>query len=178
MNTVLKALLAGIVAVLVLPVSGSAQKVETDHDHSANFTQYHTYRWGHVGSSDPLFESRIRDAVDHALQAKGWRPVPEGADADVTVTAVTMEKDKKEYTTFYDGLGPGWRWHGWGMGMATISVEDVPVGTLVVDLYDTSSKGLVWRGEARDTLFDKPEKNTEKLEKAVDKMFAKFPPRS
>jgi hypothetical protein len=47
-----------------------------------------------------------------------------------------------------------------------------------VDLYDTSSKGLVWRGEARDTLSDKPEKNTEKLEKAVDKMFAKFPPRS
>jgi hypothetical protein len=178
MNTVLKALLAGIVAVLVLPVSGSAQKVETDHDHSANFTQYHTYRWGHVGSSVPLFESRIRDAVDHALQAKGWRPVPEGADADVTVTAVAMEKDKKEYTTFYDGLGPGWRWHGWGMGMATMSVEDVAVGTLVVDLYDTSSKGLVWRGEARDTLFDKPEKNTEKLEKAVDKMFAKFPPRS
>jgi hypothetical protein len=30
---------------------------------------------------------------------------------------------------------------------------------------------------ARDTLSDKPEKNTEKLQKAVDKMFAKFPPR-
>jgi hypothetical protein len=178
MNSVMNALLTGIVAVLLLPVSGSAQKVETDYDHSANLTQYHTYTWGHVASSDPLFESRIRDAVDHALQAKGWRPAPEGADADVTVTAVAMEKNKKEYTTFYDGLGPGWRWHGWGTEMATTSVEDVPVGTLIVDLYDTSSKGLVWRGVARDTLSDKPEKNTEKLQKAVDKMFAKFPPRS
>jgi hypothetical protein len=178
MNTVQKTLLAGVVAVLLLPVSGSAQKVETDYDHSANFTQYHTYTWGHVASSDPLFESRIRDAVDHALEAKGWRLAPEGADADVTVTAVAMEKNKKEYTTFYDGLGPGWRWHGWGMGMATTSVKDVPVGTLIVDLYNTSSKGLVWRGVARDTLSDKPEKNSEKLEKAVDKMFAKFPPRS
>jgi hypothetical protein len=128
MNTVQKTLLAGVVAVLLLPVSGSAQKVETDYDHSANFTQYHTYTWGHVASSDPLFESRIRDAVDHALEAKGWRLAPEGADADVTVAAVAMEKNKKEYTTFYDGLGPGWRWHGWGMGMATTSVEDVPVG--------------------------------------------------
>ncbi|HEY2471118.1 MAG TPA: DUF4136 domain-containing protein [Terracidiphilus sp.] len=178
MNTVSKALLAGIAAVLLLSVSGSAQKVETDYDHSANFAQYHTYTWGHVASSDPLFESRIRDAIDHELQEKGWRLAPEGADADVTVTAVAMEKNKREYTTFYDGLGPRWRWHGWGTGMATTSVEDVPVGTLIVDMYDSSSKGLVWRGVARDTLSDKPEKNSEKLEKAVDKMLAKFPPRS
>lgn len=178
MNTVLKTILAGVVAVGLLPAEGSAQKVETDYNHSANFAQYHTYTWGHVASSDPLFESRIRDAVDHALQAKGWRQVPEGASADVTVTAVAMHKNQKQYTTFYDDLGPGWRWRGWGTGMSTTSVEDVPVGTLIVDLYDTSSKGLVWRGVARDTLSDKPEKNTEKLQKAVDKMFDKFPPRS
>jgi hypothetical protein len=178
MNTVVRTLIALVAAVLLLPVSGSAQKVETDYDHSANFRQYHTYTWGRVASSDPLFESRIRDAVDHALQAKEWRLMPEGAGADVTVTAVAMEKNKKEYTTFYDDLGPGWRWHGWGTEMATTSVEDVPVGTLIVDLYDTSSKGLVWRGVARDTLSDKPEKNTEKLEKAVNKMFDKFPPQS
>jgi hypothetical protein len=178
MNKVVKTLLAGAVAVLLLPHSGLAQKVEADYNHSANFSQYHTYTWGHVASSDPLFESRIRDAVDHALQEKGWRLAPEGADADVTVTAVAKKRSQKEYTTFYDGLGPRWRWHGWGTGMATTSVEDVPVGTLIVDLYDTSSRDLVWRGVARDTLSDKPEKNTEKLEKAVDKMFDKFPPRS
>lgn len=178
MNTVFKAILAAAVTVVLLPLAGSAQKVETDYDHSARFTQYHTYTWGHVASSDPLFESRIRDAVDRALQAKGWRLVPEDTDADVTVTAVAMKKSQKEYTTFYDDLGPGWRWRGWGMGMATTSIQDVPVGTLIVDMYDTSSKGLVWRGVARDTLSDKPEKNTEKLQKAVDKMFDKFPPRS
>lgn len=178
MSTILKGLLAGLAAVLLLPMSGSAQKVETDYNHSAHFSKYHTYTWGHVASSDPLFESRIRDAVDHALQAKGWRAAPEGADADATVTAVGTKDNKQEYTTFYDDLGPGWRWRGWGTGMATTSVENVPVGTLIVDLYDTSSKDLVWRGVARDTLSDKPEKNTEKLQKAVDKMFEKFPPRS
>jgi Domain of unknown function (DUF4136) len=36
----------------------------------------------------------------------------------------------------------------------------------------------MWRGLAHDQLSDKPEKNTEKLQKAVDKMFDKFPPRS
>jgi hypothetical protein len=57
-------------------------------------------------------------------------------------------------------------------------VENIPVGTLVVDIYDTSSEHLVWRGLASDQLSDKPEKDTKKVEKAVDKMFAKFPPRA
>jgi len=62
--------------------------------------------------------------------------------------------------------------------MATTTVENIPVGTLVVDIYDSNSQHLLWRGLARDQLSDKPDKNTEKLQKAVDKMFEKFPPRS
>ena len=62
--------------------------------------------------------------------------------------------------------------------MATTTIDRVPVGTLIVDMYDTNSKQLIWRGEAQDQMSDKPEKDTKKLEKAVDKMFEKFPPRS
>jgi len=35
---------------------------------------------------------------------------------------------------------------------------------------------LVFRGTASDSLSNDPEKNERKLEKAVDKMFKKFPP--
>jgi len=62
--------------------------------------------------------------------------------------------------------------------MATTTVENVPVGTLVIDMYDTSNKQLIWRGLAHDQLSDKPDKDTKKLEKAVNKMFDNFPPRS
>jgi len=157
-------------------VPALAQKVETDYDHSANFSQYRTYSWRHVHATDPFFQGRIREAVDRELQAKGWQQVPSGGD--VTLTAVAIKRNRKECTTFYDGLGPGWRWHGWGTGMATTTVEDIPVGTLVVDIYDTGSQHLVWRGLAHDQLSKKPEKNTKKLQKAVDKLFDKFPPRS
>jgi Domain of unknown function (DUF4136) len=162
-------------AVVFFSIPALAQKVETDYDHSVNFTRYHTYSWGHIHATDPLFEQRMRDAVDQALQSKGWEQVPAGGDA--TITAVLVKKNKAEYTTFYNGLG-GWRWRGWGTGIATTTVENVPVGTLVVDIYDTNSQDLVWRGLAHDQLSDKPEKDTKKLEKAVDKMFEKFPPRS
>jgi hypothetical protein len=157
-------------------IPGLAQKLETDYDHSVNFNHYRTYSWGDVHSTDPFVEQRIRDAVDHDLQAKGWQLVP--AAGDVTLTAVAIKRNQAEYTTFYDGMGGGWRWHGWGGGMATTTVEKVPVGTLVVDIYDTSTKQLIWRGLAHDQLSDKPDKDTKKLEKAVDKLFDKFPPRS
>jgi hypothetical protein len=172
-----RALLATILGVAILSIPMLAQQVNTDYDHSANFSQYHTYSWGQVHASDPLFEPRIRNAVDHDLQSKGWQQVPSGGD--VTLTAVGAKTNKQEYNTFYDGLGPGWGWRGWGGGgISTTTVQNVPVGTLVVDIYDTSSKRLVWRGIANDTLSDKPDKNSQKLEKAVDKMFQKFPPKA
>jgi hypothetical protein len=176
MNLLRKLPVMAVLAAFFFSISASAQKVVTDYDHSVNFSQYHTYSWGHVHSSDPLFEQRVRDAVDHDLQAKGWHQVPEGGD--VTLTAVAIKRNQHEYTTFYDGLGGGWRWRGWGTGMATTTVDSIPVGTLVIDIYDSSSKQLIWRGEAHDQLSGKPEKDTKKLEKAVDKMFDKFPPRS
>jgi hypothetical protein len=89
--------------VIFFSVPALAQKVETDYDHSVNFNQYHTYSWGHVRSTDPFFEQRIRDAVDHDLQIMGWQLVPAGGD--VTLTAVAIKKNQAEYTTFYDGLG-------------------------------------------------------------------------
>jgi hypothetical protein len=166
-------LLAAAFAVVLFSFPSMAQKVETDYDHSVDFSRYHTYSWGHVYCPDPLFEQRVRNAVDQELQHKGWQQVPVGGD--VTVTAVAAKKHQPEYTTFYTGLGPHWRWRGWGTGMATTTVEEVPIGTLIIDIYDSSTEDLVWRGEARDQLSDKPEKDAKKLEKAVAKMFDKFP---
>jgi hypothetical protein len=176
MNILRRIFVTLALVVVLFSISALAQKVETDYDHSVTFSRYHTYSWGPVRSTDSFFEQRIRDAVDHELQAKGWQLVPAGGD--VTLTAVAIKKNQAEYTTFYDGLGGGWRWHGWGDGMATTTVENIPVGTLVVDIYDTSTKQLIWRGLAHDQLSDKPDKDTKKLEKAVSKMFDKFPPRS
>ena len=47
----------------------------------------------------------------------------------------------------------------------------------MVDLFDAKSKQAIFRGTATDTLSDKPQKNDEKLDKAVEKMFKEFPPK-
>ena len=172
MNVLKKLSFIAVMLAAFASLPAAAQKVETDYDHSVNFSQFHTYSWGHVHSSDPFAESRIHEDVDHILQARGWEKVPAGGD--LTLTAIAVKRNRAEYDTFYEGLGPGWRWHGWG-GIATTTIETVPVGTLVVDIYETGTHHLVWRGMAHDTMSDNPNTNAKKLEKAIDKMFRKFP---
>lgn len=164
--------LFAITAALVLTAFASAQDVKTDYDHHANFSQYHTYSWAKVKTSDPLWESRIQDAVDKDLQGKGWQKVDNGGD--VALTAVGSARNQKEYQTFYDGMG-AWRWG--GFGETTTQVENYPVGSLVLDMYDAHNKQLIWRGVASQSLSDKPEKNEQKLDKAVNKMLDHFPPK-
>jgi hypothetical protein len=152
-----------------------AQQVKTDFDHQANFAQYKTYSWEAVKSADPLWDARIKSAVDAQLQAKGWTRVDSGGD--VCIVAIKTTQTQRTLQTFYDGFGGGWRWRGFGgMGESTTTEQDYKEGTLVVDLYDAKTKQLIWRGSAEDALSNKAEKNEKNLDKGVAKMFKKFPP--
>jgi Domain of unknown function (DUF4136) len=151
-------------------------KTIVDYDHSRDFSQYRTYSWLEVKAGNSLWTDRIRSAVDSQLTAKGWNKVPLGGDAAVAAFGSTHSQPRIE--TFYDGFGGGWFWRGFGPGIATTTVENVPVGTLVVDIFDTPSKKLIWRAQATDVLSDKPEKNEKKLEKSVEEMFKHFPPKA
>lgn len=157
----------------VFTAASFGQQVKTDYDHSANFNQYKTYSWEKVQTKDPLLVERIKNAVNAALAAKGWTQVDAGGD--VSVVAMEIARNQQTLNTFYDGFGGGWRWGG-GFGDATTTTETYKVGTLVVDLFDTKTKNLIWRGSSSDTLSDNSDKNTKNLDKGVQKMFAHFPP--
>ena len=180
-RTVLCGLILGAAAVAAPCMH--AQQVSTDYDHHANFEQYHTFSFYRVHTANPLFEQRVKDAITRDLQGRGWQMVPSGGD--IAITAIGDVQDQQEYTTFYNGLGPGfgWRgWGGWGGGWggseATTTSQTVPNGTLMVDLYDTRTHNLVFRGRAMDQLHVKhTDKNIEIVNKSVDKMFEHFPPR-
>src|SRR5882757_4727033 len=159
----------------VLVALAFAIDVKTDYDHKADFSRYRTYSWLQAKASDSLWEDRITTAVDSQLAAKGWTKVASGGDA--TVAAIGTTKSEPTFTTFYDGM-PGWYWQGWGTTTATTTVDYNKIGTLVVDIFDSATKKLIWRAVASDTLSSKPEKNDRKLEEATEKMFDHFPPKS
>jgi hypothetical protein len=90
--------------------------------------------------------------------------VPSGGD--VSIVAVGTTRDKPTLETFYNGFD-GWGWGGFGDAVATTTVEHYKEGKLVLDMFDTNTKKLIWRGSATEILSDKPEKNIDKLQKAV-----------
>jgi hypothetical protein len=159
--------------VTLLGVGVAFAAVKTDYSHSTNFARYKTYSWSKIQASDSLWEDRIKRAVDQELSTKGWTMVPSGGDVSVAAFGSTQNQQRLE--TFYDGIGGGWFWRGMD-GMATTTVENVPVGTLMVDLFDSQSKKLIFRGTASDDLSDKADKNEKKMEKDVADMFKHFPP--
>jgi hypothetical protein len=147
--------------------------VKTDYDHQADFSRYKTYSWiGTAKASNDLWAERITQAVDAQLAAKGWTKAESGGEA--VVSAFGRTRNEQTLETFYNGFGGGWRWG--GFGDTTTTVENTPVGSLTVDVFDGQSKHLIWRGSATDTLSGNPEKNEKKLDKAVEDMFKHFPP--
>ncbi len=157
--------------------SAFAQKVQTDFDHQANFSQYKTYSWQEIKPANSLWDARIKNAVDAQLAAKGWTQVPSGGD--VAVVAIKTTQTQRTLQTFYNGFGGGWGWRrfgGGGFGDATTTEQDYKEGTLVIDLYDAKTKQLIWRGSAQDTLSDKAAQNEKNPDKRVAKMFKAFPP--
>jgi hypothetical protein len=155
----------------------NAQQIQIDFDKRADFGQYKTYSWQAVQVGNALWEPRIKDAVDMQLAAKGWKRVDDGGD--VALLAVGTTQVERTLDTFYNGVGGGWRWRGFGgFGSSTTTERDYKEGTLVVDMFDRQSKQLIWRGRAEDMLSNNPEKNEKKLNKAVAKMLKKFPPRA
>jgi hypothetical protein len=160
-----------LLAIATLTTVAFAAQVSTDYDHSANFSGYKTYSWTKVETANSIWDARVKEAVNRELAAKGWTQVPSGGD--VSVAAVATTRTEQQLNTYYNGFG-GRRFG--GFGNATTTVDRYKVGTLVVDMFDASSKNLIWRASASNTLSGNPEKNTKNLDKGVQKMFSHFPP--
>ena len=157
-------------ALVMSTAAAYAQKVNVDSDPAAPFASYKTYAWT-AGTPAPvaLSEQRLHAAVDAKLAAEGL--AMNTTAPDVIVSTHVSTKDKQELIANGFGYGP---W-GFGGGFGGATVETFVEGTLVVNLYDAKTKKMVWRGVATATASDKPTKNTEKMNKALDKMFEKYP---
>ena len=161
--------------VFVLTAASLAQQVKTDYDRDANFSKYKTFSFEKIQTEDPLWVDRIKSAVGASLTARGLSQVDSGGD--ISVVAVGMTKTQQRLDTFYNGFGGGWRWGG-RFGDATTTTETYQVGTLVVDMFDSTTKELLWRGSASGTVSSKSDKNIKNLDKGVQKMFKNYPPKA
>ena len=64
------------------------------------------------------------------------------------------------------------------MSSTHTSSETINMGTIVLDMYDTAAKKMVWTGRATKQLkpSNNPEKNIKNLKKAMAKLLKNYPP--
>ena len=163
-------------AALVVCNLALGQDVKTNYVPGTDFTKFHTYKWVTIsGGQHPnqIVDEEIKQAVDAQLAKKGFTKTT-GDTADFLVGYQVAVDQEKQWNAY--GTGGGW---GWGGGMATATSSTINVGTLVLDLYDPSTKKLVWTGRATKTIeaSKNPEKNVEHLDKAMEKLLKDYPPK-
>ena len=160
---------------IIMTAFAYSQDVHYNYDRGADFASYKTYQWVNLpeGVTDQLIDRDIKRAVDEQLAQKGLIKVEKNADLYVGYqAAVGLEKGLNLSNTGFAGSG------GWGDRTVQGQTSTIPMGLLLVDLYDPARKQLVWRGDATKTLDLKkdPDKNYKNLQKAMAKLFKNFPP--
>ena len=151
----------------------AAQTVYVDYNHNVDFTKFKTYAWGQGENpnaiNDSILKQNAQEAIDSHLASKGLQKVEESQHPDLIVVTGSGMKQETSYNAWGTG---GWRWGG---GTGSITPETTNVGTLVVDIYDANAKQMIWRGVSQGTLSNKGSKNEKELNKAIEKLFNKYP---
>jgi hypothetical protein len=165
-----KNIIIGALGISLASASVIAQQVSVNYNHNQSFAQYHTYAWGDVDKNrvaNSILAQEAQQDIDTALQSKGLMKVQENQNPDLIVTGGGGAKAVTSYEA--------WGTRGIGGGMGQITPEQNVEGTLIVNLYDTKTKSLVWRGIAEKTLEKSGEKNQKNVAKAIEKMFKQWP---
>ncbi len=169
------------VVVLCLMVSGCVSNVTTDYDPAYDFTSYSTYQWHHEDpqpgdalAANPLARRRVVQAVDKALAEKGFRLVEEGpSDFLVFVHGMVRNQMQVDQTGgfFYFG-GP------FAFGAHRPYVSDYDEETVFVDIIDSKTHQLIWRGSLTRALenYKDPNKAQAVTDKIVQQILKDFPP--
>ncbi|MDB5110057.1 MAG: hypothetical protein JWR67_1171 [Mucilaginibacter sp.] len=146
--------------------------------------------------SSMIADAKIKDAATMALSDKGLRLQQHNPDLLVSYSTMVGTGTRTNYYPNYGyyggfypgfGFGLGWGggwggWGGWGFyrpwyyaygapfayGGVIADTEHYKEGTIIIDLIDTRTKQVVWRGFGVGEVHHNPQKNVDDLPKVVD----------
>lgn len=164
-------------------LAGCAPRIYTEQDQNAKLGGYHRFAWLTPPSGpvrDPILdsqilESRVHHAVSDDLKARGYEEVAPDTNPDFLVTYHTSSKQTLESTGpsfsfgFMDTFPRGFGAVGFGP-----DVHSQDQGTLMLDVLDSQSKRLVWRGWTTE-LLNQDNYSDKSVQDAVKNIFDKFP---
>jgi Domain of unknown function (DUF4136) len=151
----------------ILPNFVFSQTVDVEYDPRIHFPYLKTFSWRQkTTTARPEVHKMIIAEIEKQLTSKGFKKDDKKPDFFVTYYGSTETQVKTDEGGYSVG-----EW-----GNEKKRHEPVKVGTLVVDLIGSVKNGLIWRGTAQDTVSNDLAKVQETVRRAVEKLFADFPP--
>ncbi len=177
--------LLSVAFLLAATIGAFSQDIRYNFDKDTDFAKFKTYKWVAIKDAKPvddLTDKQIKAAVDAQLAQKGLTKV-DSDNADLYVGYQASVGSQQQLTSYSTGWGYGSGWYGGGWygptgGMTTTQTMTIYTGQLALDMYDSAHHDLVWRGVVSKTINPnaKPEKRQKNLDKALAKLFKKYPP--
>jgi len=179
-------MLAG--AAVLLASCASGPTIESDYDHSIDFSQYKTYAFFNpMGIENPnyssIYGSIFRTAISNEMESRGY-VVSDNPDLMINVSGRLQDKTKVTTTSdpYMGGGYYGYRrgaygtWGGYGYGTQT-HVSNYTEGTINVDMVDRAEKRMIWEGVAVGRVNDKntPDETRANIHAGIKEMFASYP---
>ncbi len=165
-----------LAVVLIVSIATIGQDVRSNHMPGTNFEKYHTYKWVNVESAphpNQILDAQIKQSIDAQLALEGLTKT-DSDKADLYLSYQIALGQERQWNAYGTG---GIRWGGMGMGSATSST--VTNGSLVLDMYDPTTKELVWTGSATKAINTSGDqkKIQKNLDKAMRKLLKNYPPK-
>lgn len=164
---------------MIMLLSGCASNVVTDYNSATVFGDYSS--WSFADNNDgsgfvSLDGARVQSAVERELNRKEMEKVA-AEEADLLVSYRVEEVDRLDTTGLSYGLGFGRNAFGFGFATAP-PVREIQEGKLVVELVDSETSQVIWRGASKRYLNEdqSPKYRRELIDEVVADMFAKYPP--
>jgi hypothetical protein len=175
-----------LLLVLMSVASGLAQKVKVGYDKSADFSRYRTYTWHApaITQNRPLLTANVIGMIQSELQIKELVSMDQGGDLTLithggidygfgNTSGVTDDSCANCQKPLVDPM----EWTG-QMGPPGAGGTGLPKGTLEMHFIDRASNKVVWSGTVVQKLDpNKKEQSLEKVNAAIKKLLAEFPPK-
>ncbi len=172
--------------VALFSVSCNTLKVTADYDKTTNFESYKTFTllpWNPHNDSvvSPFVKERILDALKNEMIKRGYFYVADIKKADLGVNTFVLLQEKSDYQYYSNYYGPygyyyssPWAWGGYyGNPYGTVQRVDYTEGTMIIDIFDTHKKKLIWQGIGVGEV--NQHTTGKNVHKIVNQIFFKYP---
>ncbi|NPA29152.1 MAG: DUF4136 domain-containing protein [Epsilonproteobacteria bacterium] len=171
------------VFILLIATGCSTLQVKSDYNPDFPFGKLHSVAVLYPKSDNDILslaQQRFKRAIEETMKAKGYR-VTDREHADFFMVFHLDITEKRQVVTDYQmiGLYPYRPFYGYGMAVPVEREYTWNEGRFILDAVTPRQNTIFWRGIAVDRLhdFDTPQERRAYIQRVVNEVLAKFPPK-